>query len=314
MYTIELKDAKSNMISLVGRKSAYLGEVINLGFNVPKGFVITSRAFQRFISNIKDEIDEILSAVNINRIEEIEVKSQRIKNLILKTEIPEDISSEILERAKELGNDYLAVRSTVTSPLSGPSFAGEYDTYLFVSKDEILNVVRRVWASYYNVRAIAYRIATGDYSPIAVLVQKMINSRSAGTAITLHPITEEQDYVFIESAWGLGEAVTRGMVTPDQVIVSKASRKIVARRNSEKSIMLTYDFVEKKVKSLSLIGTEMYSKPSISESEAIKIANFGIALENFFKRPVNIEWAIDENNEIYLLEVRGYRKVISSEY
>jgi len=314
MYTVDLKNANSNMISLIGRKSAYLGEVINLGFNVPQGFVITSRAFQRFINDIKNEIDKILSSVNINNIEDLEKKSNQIKDLILNSEVPRETSNEIMERISKLNSDYFAVRATVTSPLSGPSYAGEYDTYLFVSKGELIDVVKKVWASYYNVRAMAYRIATGDSSPLAVLVQRMINARSAGTALTLHPITEEQDYVFIESSWGLGQAVTRGMVIPDQVIVSKANRRIVARRNSEKSVMLTYDFTEKRIKSLSLLGSELYSKPSISDSEAIKIANYSIALENFFKRPINLEWAIDENNELYLLEIRGIKRIIPTEY
>jgi phosphoenolpyruvate synthase/pyruvate phosphate dikinase len=314
MYTVKLQDARSNMISLVGRKSAYLSELLNSGFNVPKGFVVTSKAFEDFINIIKDKIEEKLASVNLNRIEELEKRSTEVKNLILNTEMPEEIAKEVLSTFDELDSRYVAVRSTVASPLSGPSFAGEYDTYLFVSRDDLIDSIKRAWASYFNVRAIAYRLSTRDSSPIAILVQSMVNPKSAGTALTIHPITEESDYVFIESSWGLGQAVTKGMVTPDQIIISKSIRKIISKRYSEKHLMLTYDFLDKKLKTINLVGSEISTKPSITDSDAVKIANYAIALENFYKRAVNIEWAIDENNELYILEIRGIRKTYSSDY
>ncbi|EZQ12039.1 phosphoenolpyruvate synthase [Candidatus Acidianus copahuensis] len=307
VYVYPLRNVNLNMTSLVGRKSAYLGELYNMGFNVPEGFVITAKAFDRITRNLREEIDEILSSVNLNDQVDLEKKSNVARNIIMKSDIPGDLKEEIESHFDSLNSPYVAVRSTVASNLSGLSFAGEYETDLFVTRDKLVESVKNVISSYYSPRAIAYRIATGDSSPIAILIQRMINSRSAGTAFSLHPITEEPDYVFIESAWGLGETVTRGMVTPDQFIISKHSRSIVNKKISSKSVKLAYDFDNKTHDIIDLDQVQMTS-PSLEDAEAVKIANTTIAIENVYRRAVNIEWAV-EDSKLYVLEVRGIRRL-----
>lgn len=295
------------MVSVVGRKSAYLGELYKMGFDIPNGFVISSRAVNESIKDIKDEISSILSSVNLNDTTDLERKSDIIRKMILNINLPEDMEKEIYDRFSDLNSEYVAVRATVTSPLSGASFAGEYETDLFVTKENLIQSVKRVIASYFNPRAIAYRILTHDNTGIAILVQKMINPISAGTAFSIHPVTEEQDYVFIESAFGLGESVTKGMITPDQYIVSKSTRSLIKKRISEKVMKLIYDFNEKRIKSIELNKNEAIVE-SLRDQDAVKIANMTIAIENIFKRSINIEWAID-GKKIYLLEVRGVRRL-----
>ena len=306
-YTYSLDEINLNMVSVVGRKSAYLGELRKIGFDVPNGFVISSLGVEEMLKTHKEDIQEILSSVNLNDISDLEKKSNAIKNIIINSSIPEEIEKEIYERFYELNSKYVAVRSTVTSPLSGASYAGEYETDLFVTEEDLIQAIKRVIASYFNPNAIAYRIATKDEARIAVLVQTMINPIVAGTSFSIHPITEEPDYVFIESAFGLGESVTKGIVTPDQYIISKGSRSIVAKRISEKNIKLVYDFNEKRIKQVEL-DKELAKAESLSPQDAIKVGNITIGIENIFKRSINIEWAI-EDRKIYVLEVRGVRKI-----
>jgi phosphoenolpyruvate synthase/pyruvate phosphate dikinase len=306
-YTYSLDEINLSMVSVVGRKSAYLGELYKMGFDIPNGFVISSRAVNESIKDIKDEISSILSSVNLNDTADLERKSDIIRKMILNINLPEDMEKEIYDRFSDLNSEYVAVRATVTSPLSGASFAGEYETDLFVTKENLIQSVKRVIASYFNPRAIAYRILTHDNTGIAILVQKMINPVSAGTAFSIHPVTEEPDYVFIESAFGLGESVTKGMITPDQYIVSKSTRSLVKKRISEKGMKLIYDFNEKRVKSIELNKNEAIME-SLRDQDAVKIANMTIAIENIFKRNINIEWAI-EDKKVYLLEVRGVRRL-----
>jgi phosphoenolpyruvate synthase/pyruvate phosphate dikinase len=306
-YTYNLSEINLSMISVVGRKSAYLAELYKMGFNVPNGFVISSRAVDEILGDIRDEIKSMLSSVDLNNLSDIERKSEFIRQMIMNVKILEEIENEIHERYLELGSNYVAVRSTVTSPLSGVSFAGEYETDLFVGKEDLTKSVKRVIASYFSSRAIAYRLLNKDESKVALLVQRMINPEVAGTAFSLHPVTEEPDYVYIESSFGLGESVTKGLVTPDQYIVSKMNRGLVSKRISEKSVKLVYDFTEKRVKMVELSKAEAKTE-SLSEQDAIKVSNITIGVENVFKRSVNIEWAV-ENKKLYLLEVRGVRRL-----
>jgi pyruvate,water dikinase len=306
-YTYLLEEVSLSMVSIVGRKSAYLGELYKMGFNVPKGFIVSSRGVNEAIKDLDDEIRGILSSVNLNDTTDLEKKSEMIKNMIIMSKLPEEMEKEIYERFSQLGSKYVAVRATATSPLSGASFAGEYETDLFITKENLIPSIKRVIASYFNPRAIAYRILTHNEAGMAIFVQTMINPVSAGTAFSIHPITEEPDYVFIESSFGLGESVTRGMVTPDQYIVSKTTRSLVSKRISEKVMKLTYDFEDRKIKSVEL-SKEEASAESLSDNDAIRIANMVIAVENIFKRNINIEWAM-EDKKVYLLEVRGIRRL-----
>ncbi|BFH73774.1 PEP/pyruvate-binding domain-containing protein [Sulfurisphaera javensis] len=304
-YTYSLDEVNLNMISVVGRKSAYLGELYKIGFDIPKGFVISTLGISEILKDLRQDIGSILSSVDLNNTADIEKKSNAIRSLILNSSMPDEIEKEILERFEALNSMYVAVRATVTSPLSGSSYAGEYETDLFVTKDSLIKSIKRVLASYYSPRAIAYRLLSHDNSEIAILVQTMINPNVAGTAFSLHPVTEEPDYVFIESAFGLGESVTKGLVTPDQYVVSKSKRSLVSKRISSKSIKLIYDYEEKRIKPIELQEATL---ESLKEKDVIRVANMTIAIEDIFKRSINIEWAI-EGNKLYLLEVRGIRRI-----
>ncbi|MEM3911055.1 MAG: PEP/pyruvate-binding domain-containing protein, partial [Saccharolobus sp.] len=239
-------------VGTAGGKGANLGELVSIGIRVPPGFIITSKAFKYFLeyNNLFDKIRDILLTYTNS-----EEASEKIKQLIKTAKIPEDLSQKILksydELSKKIGKEPLvAVRSSATAEdIEQASFAGQQDTYLNVSRSELLDKVKEVWASLYNARAIEYRKSKNiDQLSVlmAVVVQKMVNARSAGVMFTLHPVTGDDKYILIESNWGLGESVVGGKVTPDEVLIEKATLQIVDKKISTKSIKIVYDLRTKK--------------------------------------------------------------------
>ncbi|TRM74028.1 phosphoenolpyruvate synthase, partial [Sulfolobus sp. A20-N-F8] len=190
------------------------------------------------------------------------------------------------------------------------SFAGQQDTYLNVSKEELLDKVKLVWASLYNARAIEYRKSKGiDQASvlIAVVVQKMVNSRSAGVMFTIHPITGDDNHIVIESNWGLGETVVGGKVTPDEFVIRKSDLKIIERKVSNKKIKIVYDIKSKRNIEVELNDNEANSM-SISDEEAIELAKLGLRIEEHYGKPMDIEWAIDADlkfpDNVFIVQAR----------
>jgi phosphoenolpyruvate synthase (EC 2.7.9.2) len=274
---LDLKSIRKDMFSVAGGKGANLGELIAFGIRVPPGFVITSNAYKYFIeyNNLKEKIKEVLEKES-----DEESASEKIRSLILSALVPKDLEESIYKGydslSKMVGKEVLvAVRSSATAEDIGEaSFAGQQDTYLNVSRSELIEAVKKVWASLYAARAISYRKAKSiDQLNIsmAVVVQKMVNSRSAGVMFTLHPSTGDRNYIVIESSWGLGESVVGGKVTPDEVVIEKSSLKIVERRLSHKTSKIVYDPVARKNKTVQLTGEEADTM-SINDEEAIELA------------------------------------------
>ncbi|MCI2414941.1 MAG: pyruvate, water dikinase [Candidatus Aramenus sp.] len=301
------------MIDIAGGKGANLGELVSFGIRVPPGFIITSKAYYYFISynNLNTKIKEIL-----DQEKDVEEASKRIKELILKSKIPEDLEQAIFsaydELAKRVGTEILvAVRSSATAEdLENASFAGQQDTYLNVTRPELLNNVKMVWASLFNARAIEYRRAKGidvEKVGIAVVVQKMVNSRSAGVMFTLHPANGDRNFVVIESSWGLGEAVVGGKVTPDEIVIEKSTLRIVEKRASHKTLKIYYDRVQKKNVEAELKGEEA-DKISLTDEEAIELAKLALKIEEHYGRPMDIEWAIDADmkfpDNVFVVQAR----------
>ncbi|MEM3351968.1 MAG: PEP/pyruvate-binding domain-containing protein, partial [Saccharolobus sp.] len=260
-------------VGIAGGKGANLGELVSIGIRVPPGFIITSKAFKYFLeyNNLFDKIRDILLTYTNS-----EEASEKIKQLIKTAKIPEDLSQKILksydELSKKIGKEPLvAVRSSATAEdIEQASFAGQQDTYLNVSRSELLDKVKEVWASLYNARAIEYRKSKNiDQLSvlIAVVVQKMVNARSAGVMFTLHPVTGDDRYILIESNWGLGESVVGGKVTPDEVLIEKATLQIVDKKISTKSIKIVYDLRTKKNIEVKLTDEEANAM-SITDEEA----------------------------------------------
>lgn len=310
---IDLKNIRKDMLNVAGGKGANLGELISMGIRVPPGFVITSYAYKYFISYNK--LDEKIKEI-FEKEKDDEIISSKIKELILNSQIPPDLSDQILSAfdnlSKIVGKEILvAVRSSATAEdIESASFAGQQDTYLNVSKSELLNAVKKVWASLYTARAISYRRFKGiDQISVemAVVVQKMVNSRSAGVMFTLHPATGDRNYIMIEASWGLGEAVVSGKVTPDEILVEKSSLKIVERKVSHKILKIVYDREKRQNVIVNLSGEEA-DKMSISDEEAAELAKLALKIEEHYGRPMDIEWAIDADmrfpDNVFIVQAR----------
>ncbi|WP_231113800.1 pyruvate, water dikinase [Sulfurisphaera ohwakuensis] len=301
------------MINIAGGKGANLGELISMGIRVPPGFVITSHAYKYFISYNK--LDEKIKEI-FEKEKDDEIISSKIRELILSSQIPPDLANQILSAyenlSKLVGKEILvAVRSSATAEdIESASFAGQQETYLNVSKGELLDAVKKVWASLYTARAISYRRFKGiDQITVemAVVVQKMVNSRSAGVMFTLHPATGDRNYIMIESSWGLGEAVVSGKVTPDEVVIEKSSLKIVEKKVSHKILKIVYDR-EKRQNIIINLSNEEADQMSISDEEAVELARLALKIEEHYGRPMDIEWAIDADmkfpDNVFIVQAR----------
>ncbi|MCH1771307.1 pyruvate, water dikinase [Metallosphaera sedula] len=299
------------MVELAGGKGANLGELLSQGIRVPPGFVITSKAYSYFLdyNGLRDKIVSILKEEDSS-----EKASERIKHLILTSQVPHDLEEMIYDSFDELsravGKEILvAVRSSATAEdIESASFAGQQDTYLNVKRANLINMVKAVWASLYNERAIEYRKSKGiDSSKVemAVVVQKMVNSRSSGVMFTLNPSNGDRNFIVIESSWGLGEAVVGGKVTPDEVIISKHDLKILDKRIAKKNMKIVYN--QGNNVEVPLNGEESES-PSISDEEALELAKLALKIESHYGMPMDIEWAIDADlkfpDNVFIVQAR----------
>jgi pyruvate,water dikinase len=315
-----IENLSAKDVDLAGGKGANLGELVSLGVPVPPGFVVTTNAYRRFIkeTGLEEEIKKLLEGLNVEDTEALNKVSEKIRSLILSRPMPKDIEEAIRSAYRELAKrvnidePLVAVRSSASAEdLPEASFAGQQDTYLNVKgEDNVVAKVRACWASLFTARAIAYREEKGiDHLKVAmaVVVQKMVNSRSAGVMFTLHPATGDPNVVFIESSWGLGEAVVGGKVTPDEFVVDKKTLKIIEKRINKKEIMIVYD-PEKGENVVVKVPEDMATKPSLSDEEAVTLAKYGIKIENHYGNPMDIEWAIDKDieppNNIFIVQAR----------
>jgi pyruvate,water dikinase len=308
------EDLGKDDVGIAGGKGANLGELVRAGLPVPPGFVVTAQAYSYFLkeSGLADKIMEILRSTDVDNNEELTKASQEIRELITSSPMPEALAKEILESYRKLSQrvgkeeEFVAVRSSATAEdLPGASFAGQQETFLNVKGDEVIEYVRRCWSSLFTPRAIFYREKKGfahERVAIAVVVQKMVNADKAGVMFSVHPATGEKDKIVIEAAWGLGEGVVSGTVTPDHYVVDKASNKLLHKEIAVKEIMFTKD--EKTGKTVKVkLSPERAKAQVLTEEELAQLAELGKRVEEHFGSPQDIEWAY-EAGELYLLQSR----------
>jgi len=297
----------------VGGKGGSLGELTRANIAVPPGFVITTHAFERFFAEVEKEnsIRSGVQALCHDDLEGIRCFSEQVRTRFEAAPLPEDVCADIVAAHAELcGPDLswpLAVRSSATAEDSeDASFAGLQDTYLWVKGAEAtLRHVRSCWASLYSVPSISYRRKQGmpeNGVAIAVVVQKMVDARSAGVRFTRSPLTGDRSVITVVATWVLGSAAVSGEVTPDRFVIAKITGEISVREISDKCIQ----HVPAESGGIKEIQTpeELRSVPSINDRELKALAEIGRTVERHYRRPQDIEWAIDRNGEIFLLQSR----------
>ncbi len=312
-YIVWISPGTKADAKLVGGKGFGLLKLANIGVKVPEGFILTTKAYRKFVeaNRIDEYIEKLLARTKLDSIDSLREVEIRIRRVFAESPIPSDIVNEMREAYVKLAEltgeqPLLAVRSSaVAEDLEEASFAGQQETVLGVKGfEELLEAVKRVWSSLYTARAIAYRHEKGIPQTgiaMAVVVQRLVKARSAGVAFTVHPATGSGDYVVVEASWGLGESVVSGEVTPDVYVIERKSLSIVEKRVSIKKV--AYVVSDGRVVRLNL-DSDKASKPSISDEEAIAIASQALLIEDKYGKPVDVEWAIDEDGTIYVLQAR----------
>jgi len=296
-----------NDARIAGGKASSLGEMTKAGFAVPAGFVILTNAFEFFLrkNNLIAKIETIMNSIEVSNIDSIENASQKIRHLIIKAKIPSEITEAITNSFKDLNTTFVAVRSSATSEDSAiASWAGQLESYLNTTKNELLPNVKKCWASLFSTRAIFYRFekkSENSETSVAVIIQKMIQSEKSGTAFSIHPVTLNTNQILIEAAFGLGEGVVSGQITPDSYIVEKMAWNILSRSISDKNRMLIK--ASQSGNEWKKVPTANVKKQVLSDVDIITLSKQVVDLENHFGVPIDVEWA-QENNKQYIVQAR----------
>lgn len=287
-------------LALVGGKAANLGELMAARLPVPGGFCVTVDAYRAVVAPLWPRIEELLA----------ESRHAEIRELIATATLPEELASQIGKAADRLDGP-VAVRSSATAEdLPEASFAGQQDTFLgVVGATAVTEAVRRCWASLWTDRAIAYRSEHGyahrDVA-LAVVVQTMVAAQSAGVAFTADPVTGKAG-ITIESAWGLGESVVSGAVTPDSFTVRR--RRVEARLGDKRTrIDLASDGTTHTV----AVGAAGRTRYSLTRAEVVGIARLARRVEAHYGRPMDIEWAVADGRA-WLLQARPITAIVQAE-
>lgn len=304
-YILWFRDCDKNSLPRVGGKNASLGEMTRAGMRVPPGFAISTAAYRDFLefSGLRAEIQKMLDAVDTDDVEALEATSREIRQKMSGSPIPDAISDAIMEAYETLcvecnvPNLPVAVRSSATAEdLPGASFAGQQDTTLWVrSAARVLIRTAISWSSLFTARAIAYRNQMGfahDKVLISVGVQKMANAKTAGVMFTLNPTNGDRSKICIDASWGLGESVVSGVVTPDNFMVDKVTFTIIRRTASPKSIEYIPNHEAGKVE-IREIPPERQMALCLTDEEVTALAQLGKRIEQHYRSPQDIEWAID---------------------
>lgn len=315
------KDITKNNVDIAGGKGASLGEMSNAGIPVPPGFVVLANAFDRFIeeTKLKEEISARLKEVNPADMNSVDRVSNVLRDVIHDTPMPKDLEEEILKSFDELNAEFVAVRSSATAEDSSiASWAGELETYLNTTREDVLERVRECWSSLFTPRAIFYRHEKGlidSHVSVAVVIQKMVQSEISGIAFTVHPVTEDRNQMIIEAGFGLGEAIVGGQVTPDSYVISKSDMAIMdimiggqnkkltkksKARSQEPGASDTDDDLQNEWVELS---KEEGERQKLSGQQIIELAELCQKIENHYGFPCDIEWTF-EAGTFYITQSR----------
>ena len=297
----------------VGGKGGSLGELQRAGIAVPPGFVVKTGAFERFVQALEREapVRAPVQALDPDDLAAVTACCKEMRARIEATELPADVLNEISAAHAELCNGPavpVAIRSSATTEDAiDASFAGLQDTFLWITNlEDTLKRVRTCWASLYSVESVTYRRKRGmpeEGVAMAVVVQKMVNARTAGVMFTRSPLTGDRSVITIEGAWGLGSAVVGGEVTPDRWVIGKITGEIPVRDISEKLHQHLpapgggVNHVE--------VPDDQRREPCMSDAELQALRAIGRKVEKHYGRAQDIEWAVERGtNEILLLQSR----------
>ncbi len=321
-WTLPLSAVGRDTADLVGAKMAHLGEVANaVGLRVPPGFAITAAAFRRFVAaaELQPAIDRVVQASQASTAEEVFALSSRLQQMLLEAPVPEDVAEAILSAADALaadtGGTTFALRSSALGEdTAEASFAGQYRSLLNVRRSSLLDAWREVVASKYTPQAMHYRLHRGlrdDEVAMAVGCLAMVEARSGGVAYTGNPRSADDYRVFLSSTWGLPTAVVDGRDSTDETVLTRTRPPLVVeRRVADKTTRFDPDPGEG-VRRREVPPADRH-QPSVGDAEAVEVAEQALRLEEHFGTPVDVEWAVDADGAVVVLQCRPLRQVGSA--
>lgn len=316
-YVLWFDELRREDVALVGGKSSSLGELTSATHvPVPYGYATTANAYRYFmeatgtnkkIHELLDQLDDVEDSAELRDV------CAKIREAIVSAEMPADLADAIGDAYEELAkktgraDPFVAVRSSATAEdLPDASFAGQQDTYLNVhGRDEVIRKVKECYASTFTDRATYYRVKKGfahENVALSAAVQMMAYSKVAGVMFTVDLATGADDKIMIEGSWGLGEYIVQGTVTPDNFVVDKDSLTILSRRINEKPIELVRNEeggVEEK-----RVPEELAKAQVMTDEQIAELAGYAKAIEKHYGCYMDMEWALDENDKLWILQAR----------
>jgi len=297
----------------VGGKGINLCKLTAAQFPVPPGFVVTTGAYRQFVADngLLESIRTLAGSIDGNDVKGLESISAQIRALFAENPIPAALEEEILggyRKLRDACGESVAVRSSATAEdLPEATFAGQQDTYLNISGEAaMLKAVKSCWGSLWTARAIAYRAKQGtalEGLAMAVIVQQMAHAEAAGVMFTANPVTGADDIV-INAAWGLGESIVGGNVTPDYIVADKATGNVKSITVSDKTVMTAATGT----------GTEEVEVDArrrnarVLDDDAVRrLVEFGCRIEQHYGAPQDIEWAVIPGGRFAMLQSRPIR-------
>ncbi len=304
------KEVSRSDIALVGGKGANLGEMLKAKAPVPNGYIVTADAYFGFLdeTGLRKQIKSIIDSSDLTNIEIIQQVSLQIKKLILQSRMPADLSHDIRKyygKLSGLRDQYVAIRSSATAEdLPQASFAGQQATYLNIKgADEVVEHVKKCWASLFETRAIFYRQENKfDHLKvgIAVPVQLMVESEVSGVMFTVDPVLGDKTKIIVEAVWGLGEMIVQGQATPDHYEIAKSDYKLLDKNiSTQKNQLSKHNSITSKI----TVPLNKQSVQKIPDKIIIQIAKIGKMLEDHYFFPQDIEWAYAKG-KIFITQTR----------
>ena len=295
----------------VGGKGGSLGELTQAGIDVPPGFVVTVAAFEQFLAKLeaREPIRPLVEALDPQDLGAATKLSEQLRARVMEEAMPAEVQDALKSAHAQLCEDGqpVAVRSSATTEdAEDASFAGLQDTFLWVlSAEDMIERVRECWASLYSVESMTYRRKQDfpeDGVAMAVVVQRMVDAKCAGVMFTRSPTTGDKSVITIEGAWGLGSSVVSGEVTPDKWVLGKITGEISQRDISDKHAR------QVPAEGGGIVEIEndedQRNAPCLTDDELLALREVGRRIERHYGRPQDIEWALDQDGKVLLLQSR----------
>ncbi|GAA4845066.1 phosphoenolpyruvate synthase [Paenibacillus vulneris] len=306
-FVLDFQQLDKSSLPLAGGKGANLGEMTRAGFAVPPGFCVTTAAYRAFIEQC-DRMEDYfarLDSVKADQLEEITELGSAIRGYLVTVDMPKLVEASIIKHCRQAGDSKAyAVRSSATAEdLPSASFAGQQDTYLNVrGEEQLLQSIRRCWASLFTARAISYRAKNGfDHRSVllSVVVQQMVFPEVSGIMFTADPVSGHRGTVSIDASFGLGEALVSGIVSAD--LYQVRSGKIVGKSIAKKKVAV-FSLPEGGTETRP-VPDEMQERQALSDEQIQELAALGLRIKNHYGTDQDIEWCYAEG-KLYIVQSR----------